>query len=124
MYIFKMRPSWHEYFMSIAKLTSERSNCCKRKVGAVVVKQNRILGLGYNGTPAGTLNCFEGGCARCSSTSTAGHHLDVCMCLHAEDNALLFIGSHDLADSTLYVTLCPCIACVKKILQCRIAEVH
>ena len=96
-----MRPSWHEYFLKIAQLTSERSNCCKRKVGAVVVKKNRILGLGYNGTPVGTLNCFEGGCTRCTNTKTAGHNLDFCMCLHAEDNALLFISQEELCDSIL-----------------------
>jgi len=59
------RPSWDEYFVNIAKLTSERSNCIKRKVGCILVKDKRILSLGYNGTPVGSLNCYEGGCKRC-----------------------------------------------------------
>lgn len=116
------RPSWDEYFITIAKLTSERSNCLKRKVGCIVVKENRILSLGYNGTPKGTLNCFEGGCERCKNSET-GSNLDLCMCLHAEENALLFVSRSDLCNSTMYVTLLPCISCTKKIIQCGIRRV-
>lgn len=122
------RPTWDEYFMMIAKLTSLRSNCIKRKVGCVIVKQRRILSLGYNGTPKGTANCFEGGCSRCMHQWRDGHdktgsNLDLCMCLHAEDNAMLFVCQNDLEGSTLYVTLMPCIGCVKKIIQCGIERV-
>lgn len=116
------RPSWDQYFITIAKLTSERSNCLKRKVGCIVVKENRILSLGYNGTPKGTLNCFEGGCERCKNSGT-GTNLDLCLCLHAEENALLFVSKSDLYDSTMYVTLLPCISCTKKIIQCGIKRV-
>lgn len=121
------RPSWEEYFMTIAQLTSERSNCIKRKVGCIIVKDNRILSLGYNGTPRGTLNCFEGGCKRCfeqKEGNTSGHKLDLCMCLHAEENAMLYISQNDLKDATIYVTLMPCISCVKKIIQCQIRQVY
>lgn len=119
------RPSWDEYFLKIAQLTSERSNCIKRRVGCVIVKHTRILSLGYNGTARGVLNCFEGGCQRCArqSSSQSGTQLDVCMCLHAEENALLFVSQHDLADSTMYVTLLPCVTCAKKIIQCGIHRV-
>lgn len=118
------RPTWDQYFIDIAKLTSKRSNCIKRKVGCVVVKDTRIMSLGYNGTPKGMLNCFSGGCNRCNnSANTAGHHLDVCMCLHAEENALLFLSKGDLLDSTLYVTLFPCVGCTKKIIQCGIKRI-
>ncbi len=123
------RPSWDNYFLKIALLTSERSNCIKRKVGAIIVKDNRILSLGYNGTPFSMKNCFEGGCKRCyeqwenKSGNNSGKNLDLCMCLHAEDNALLFISQNDIKDSTIYVTLFPCITCLKKILQCKIKRI-
>lgn len=117
------RPSWDEYFSTIAELTSQRSNCIKRKVGCIIVKNNRILSLGYNGTPKGTKNCYEGGCDRCANIKTAGDNLDLCMCLHAEENALLYVSESDLFNSTLYVTLLPCISCVKKIIQCGIKRV-
>lgn len=117
------RPSWDVYFMEIAKLTSERSNCCKRKVGCVIVKETRILSLGYNGTPRGLKNCFEGGCDRCNRKDSCGINLDTCVCLHAEENALLFADKKNLVDSTLYATLFPCIGCTKKIIQCRIKRI-
>lgn len=123
------RPSWDEYFMSIAQLTSKRSNCIKRHVGCILVKDNRILSLGYNGTPSGTVNCYEGGCKRCCDQfmnkfiDSAAKDLDLCMCLHAEENAMLSNKTGDLENSTIYVTLIPCISCVKKILQCKIKRV-
>jgi dCMP deaminase len=118
------RPSWDEYFIKIAELTSKRSNCIKRQVGCIIVKDNRILSLGYNGTPQNTKNCYEGGCLRCSNNNlSAGINLDLCMCIHAEENALLYVSKNELENSTLYVTLSPCIGCVKKILQCKIKKV-
>lgn len=126
------RPSWDEYFVSISLLTKNRSNCIKRKVGCILVKDNRILSLGYNGTPVNTQNCYSGGCKRCMdqfnnkenrNENSSGKALDLCMCLHAEENALLFVNKTDLKDSTMYVTLIPCISCVKKILQCKIKKV-
>lgn len=122
------RPSWDEYFLKIANLTSERSNCIKRKVGAIIVKNNRILSLGYNGTPSGMPNCFDGGCKRCyeqwkDNKNITGKDLDTCLCLHAEENALLFVSQSDINDSTIYITLFPCISCLKKILQCKIKRI-
>lgn len=118
------RPSWDEYFSTIAVLTSKRSNCVRRHVGCIIVKNKRILSLGYNGTPRGTANCFEGGCIRCNSPdSTAGSHLDLCMCLHAEENAMLFVSQRDLEGADMYITLMPCISCTKKIIQCGISRV-
>lgn len=122
------RPTWDKYFINIAKLTSERSNCIKRKVGCIIVKENRILSLGYNGTPSKMKNCYEGGCERCfqqyqNKEISSGKNLDLCMCLHAEENAMLFVSKNDLIDSILYVTLMPCISCVKKIIQCGIKKV-
>ena len=122
------RPTWDEYFVQIAQLTSQRSNCIKRRVGCIIVKENRILSLGYNGTPRRMKNCYEGGCKRCvdqykEKEQTSGKNLDLCMCLHAEENAMLFLSKADLVESTLYVTLIPCISCVKKIIQCGINRI-
>ena len=117
------RPSWDEYFVKIANLTKTRSNCMKRMVGCIIVKDTRILSLGYNGTPRGYMNCFDGGCKRCMEISQSGNHLDICMCLHAEENAIMYPSQTELEGSTLYVTLHPCIGCVKKIIQCKIKKV-
>lgn len=117
------RPSWDEYFMEITKLTSQRSNCIKRKVGCIIVKDTRILSLGYNGTPRGLPNCFDGGCDRCNRRDSCGVNLDICVCLHAEENALLFVEKSDLLDSTIYVTLFPCVGCTKKIIQCGVKRI-
>lgn len=117
------RPSWDTYFMTIAQLTSKRSNCLRRRVGCILVNDNRILSLGYNGTPKGTRNCFEGGCERCQKGGDPGTSLDICMCLHAEENALFFVSKAELKDSCMYVTLLPCISCVKKIIQCGVKRV-
>jgi dCMP deaminase len=123
------RPTWDEYFIQIAELTSQRSNCIKRRVGCILVKDKRILSLGYNGTPIGTENCYQGGCKRCcdqylnKEIDSSAKNLDLCLCLHAEENAILFNNKNDLIGSTMYVTLIPCISCVKKILQCQITRV-
>ncbi len=118
------RPSWDDYFMNIAALTSHRSNCIKRKVGCIIVKDKRILSLGYNGTPTNIKNCYEGGCDRCNEITISGHSLDLCICIHAEQNALLFNSKNELSDSVLYTTLHPCIACCKLIIQCGISKIH
>lgn len=117
------RPSWDEYFMTMACLTSLRSNCIKRKVGSVIVKDNKVLSIGYNGTPFGMKNCIDGGCVRCSMVKESGKDLDLCICLHAEENALMFVPKDQLKGSTLYCTLNPCIGCLKKIIQCQISRI-
>jgi len=118
------RPTWEEYFVSIAKLTSERSNCIRRKVGCIIVKDNRILSLGYNGTAKGTKNCYDGGCIRCNEKNIiSGMNLDNCLCIHAEENAMLFISLQKMKGSTLYVNVMPCLNCAKKIVQCEIKKI-
>lgn len=128
-----MRPSWDKYFLSVAFLAKSRSNCIKRKVGCVIVNsRNHIVSTGYNGTPHGLKNCLEGGCERCSlqyhskqlyNTSTKGQNLDLCICLHAEQNAFLHSQQADLRDCILYSTLRPCIECTKSIIQSGIKKV-
>ncbi|CRG84662.1 dCMP deaminase [Talaromyces islandicus] len=85
----RLRPSWDQYFMQLASLAAQRSNCMKRRVGCVIVRDRRVISTGYNGTPRNITNCNEGGCPRCNSGEGGGAGLSTCLCLHAEENALL-----------------------------------
>ncbi|BGP38541.1 Deoxycytidine monophosphate (dCMP) deaminase [Rhodotorula kratochvilovae] len=138
-----LRPSWDTYFMLLASLASLRSNCMKRRVGAVLVRDKRVVSTGYNGTPRGVRNCGEGGCGRCNShgdglggegpasgggMSRVGEALDECLCLHAEENALLEAGRERVSGggtegAVLYCNTCPCLRCTVKIVQCGVKEV-
>lgn len=119
------RPDWDTYFMSIAKVVASRSNCIKRKVAAVIVKDRRIISTGYNGTPRGAKNCSEGGCPRCSGMAASGSALDECLCCHGEENAITQAAYHgtSLKGSTLYTTFAPCLLCTKMIINSGIVEV-
>jgi len=99
----RMRPGWDAYFMQLASLAAKRSNCMKRRVGCVLVREKRVIATGYNGTPRGLKNCNDGGCARCNGGSAGGTGLDTCLCLHAEENALLEAGRERVGvGATLY----------------------
>lgn len=119
------RPSWDEYFMSIARVVASRSNCVKRKVAAVVTRDRRIISTGYNGTPRGTRNCNEGGCARCNDLAPEGTRLDECLCSHGEENAITQAAFHgvSLRGGTIYTTLSPCLSCTKLIINAGLCEV-
>lgn len=119
------RPSWDEYFMQIAQVAALRSNCIKRKVAAVIVRDHRVISTGYNGTPRGIKNCNEGGCPRCHTFGKSGEHLDECLCAHAEENAIAQAAYHGvrIAQSTLYSTYSPCLRCTKLIINSGISEV-
>lgn len=119
----RVRPSWDRYFMTIADLASQRSNCMKRRVGCVLVRDKRIVSTGYNGTPRGFTNCSDGGCPRCNSGSKGGSLLSTCLCLHAEENALLEAGRDRITSGTLYCNTCPCLTCSIKIVQSGVKEV-
>lgn len=120
----RLRPPWDAYFMHLAHLASLRSNCMKRRVGCVLTLNFRILSTGYNGTPRGLTNCNEGGCPRCNSGSTGGVSLSTCLCLHAEENALLEAGRERIREgAVLYCDTCPCLTCSVKIAQVGVAEV-
>jgi dCMP deaminase len=118
------RPGWDEYFMSIAKVVASRSNCVKRKVAAIVVKDKRIISTGYNGTPRGTKNCNEGGCPRCLALDVTGARLEECLCSHAEENALTQAAYHGtcVKDAVLYTTYSSCLLCAKMIINAGISE--
>ena len=123
--LFFERPSWDDYFMSIAQVVASRSNCVKRKVAAVVTRDRRIISTGYNGTPRGARNCNEGGCPRCNSLAPAGTGLDECLCSHGEENAITHAAYHgtSLRDTTLYTTFSPCLQCTKMAINSGITEV-
>lgn len=121
---FKIRPSWEAYFMSIAQIASTRSNCMKRQVGAVIVKNNRVLCIGYNGTPTGEINCSDGGCSRCNENTRRGKELSNCFCIHAEESAFLERSSSEINGSYLYTTVYPCRLCSRKIVQLKISKVY
>jgi dCMP deaminase len=122
---FRDRPSWDEYFMSIARVVASRSNCIKRKVGSVIALDRRIISTGYNGTPRGIRNCNEGGCPRCAGAAEAGTRLDECLCSHAEENAITQSAYHGVSvrGGTVYTTFCPCLICTKMIINAGLTEV-
>lgn len=119
------RPEWDEYFMNIARVVALRGNCLRRRVAAIIVKDEQIISTGYNGTPRGVKNCFEGGCERCASDLPSGAGLGECVCSHAEENAIAQAAYHGiaLADATLYCTMSPCLICARMIINAGIREV-
>ncbi len=121
----QVRPDWDIYFMEIAKVVALRSNCIKRKVAAVIVKDKRIIATGYNGTPRGVKNCAEGGCPRCHAIEESGKGLGECLCSHAEENAIVQSAYHGVCikDSVIYSTFSPCLMCTKMIINAGIREV-
>lgn len=122
----RLRPNWDHYFMLLASLAARRSNCMKRQVGCVLVRHSRVIATGYNGTPRNTLNCMSGGCPRCNNAATisGGVALSTCLCLHAEENALLEAGRERVGEgAVLYCTTCPCLTCSIKVVQVGITEV-
>ncbi|OAA42260.1 Cytidine deaminase [Metarhizium rileyi] len=121
----RLRPGWDTYFMALASLAAQRSNCMKRRVGCVLVgRERRVISTGYNGTPRGIRNCVDGGCPRCNDGNSSGVGLATCLCIHAEENALLEAGRERIRDgSVLYCDTCPCLTCSIKICQVGISEV-
>lgn len=123
------RPSWHEYFMMLAKLVSVRSTCNSRKIGAVITKNNRILATGYNGAVHGAPHCIDQGPDFCLRRSIGAHDADkynYCISSHAEVNALDQAARFGIAleGATLYCTLEPCNWCFKQLVQAGIAEIY
>ncbi len=119
------RPDWDTYFMDIAHVVAHRSNCCRRQVAAVIVLDKRIISTGYNGTPRGIKNCYEGGCPRCASDAASGSGLGDCICSHAEENSIVQAAYHGISvkGGTLYCTISPCLLCAKMIINAGLVEV-
>ncbi len=114
--------------MNIAIAVREKANCLGRKVGAILVKENRIISTGYNGTPEGMLNCTEGGCVRCKNREKYKNSIgyDVCICVHAEQNAILSAARFGISieNSTAYTTMRPCFDCSKALLQAKVKALY
>lgn len=117
-----------EYYMNIAMAVRKKANCLGRRVGALLVRSNRIISTGYNGTPEGMTNCLDGGCVRCRDkeqfASSVGY--DVCICVHAEQNALITASRFGIGveGSTAYSTMRPCFDCTKALLQAKIVGIY
>jgi len=120
----KTRPSWDEYFIKIASLVSERSTCLRHHVGAIIVKDRRILTTGYNGAPAGTKDCLELGCLRNQLGIPSGERVEICRAIHGEQNAIIQAAKYgqDIQGATMYCTHSPCIICTKMLINAGIKK--
>ena len=119
------RPNWDEYFMNIAELVSKRSTCLRRGVGAVLVRDRRMLATGYNGAPSGMRHCLDIGCLREQMNVPSGERHELCRGLHAEQNAIIQAALHGVSinGATLYCTNHPCVICAKMIINAGIIRV-
>lgn len=120
------RPTWDQYFMEMAELTAKRSTCMRRSVGAVIVKDNRAIATGYNGAPRGIAHCEDrGGCLRQQMGVPSGQRHEICMALHAEQNAIIQAAAmgHSIEGGTIYVTHQPCAICAKMIINSGIKRI-
>ena len=119
------RPSWDEYFLEIANIVAKRSTCLRRSVGAVIIKDKRILTTGYNGPPSGLKHCDEVGCIRDQMKIPHGERHELCRGLHAEQNAIIQASLHGVSikGSSIYCTHQPCIICTKMIINAGIKKV-
>jgi dCMP deaminase len=118
------RPSWDQYFMAIANMVRTRSTCLRRQVGAIVVKDKRILSTGYNGAPRGMKHCSEIGCLREASDVPPGERHELCRGIHAEQNAIVQAAAFGVSiqGSTLYCTHFPCVLCTKMLINAGISK--
>jgi dCMP deaminase len=119
------RPSWDEYFMDIVGVVSRRSTCVRRKVGAALVKDRRILSTGYNGAPSGMAHCLDRGCLRLELKVPSGERHELCRGLHAEQNAIIQAALHGVSvrGAALYCTNHPCVICAKMIINAGIVRI-
>jgi dCMP deaminase len=121
----KERPSWDDYFMSLARLVASRSTCLRREVGAVLVRERRVLATGYNGAPAKMPHCAEVGCLREQRQVPSGERHELCRGLHAEQNVIIQAAQHGIAiaGATIYTTSRPCSICTRMIINAGIVKV-
>ncbi len=120
-----MRPSWDEYFMEITETVARRATCLRRQIGALIVRDNRILTTGYNGAPSGLDHCLDTGCLREAQNIPSGERHELCRAIHAEQNAIIQAALHGISikDATIYITNQPCVFCAKMIIQAGIKRV-
>ncbi len=120
------RLPWPQYFMEITYLVAERSTCIRRKVGAIAVKDKRILATGYNGAPSGVAHCLDVGCLRTQLGVPSGQRHEICRGLHAEQNVIVQAAIHgiSLAGSEIYCTTQPCLICTKMLINCGVTAIR
>jgi len=116
------RPDSDQYFLKIASVVAERSTCRRHHVGAVAVRNKRILATGYNGAPSGVKDCLELGCLRDELNIPSGTRQEICRGIHAEQNVIIQASLHgvSLEGSTIYATHTPCVLCAKMLVNVRI----
>ena len=119
------RPSWDEYFMTLANEVATRTTCLRRGVGAVIVKDRRILATGYNGVPTGMAHCAETGCLRQQLGVPSGQRHEICRGLHAEQNAIIQAARYgiNITGASIYVNTQPCVVCAKMLINAGIEEI-
>ncbi len=119
------RPSFIRYFMDITELVARRSTCLRRSVGAVLVKDKRLLSTGYNGAPSGIRHCGETGCLRVQLSVPSGERHELCRGIHAEQNAIIQAARYgiNIAGASIYINTQPCVVCAKMIINADIEEI-
>lgn len=119
------RISWDEYFMKIAFDVALRSTCLRRQVGAIIVRDKRILTTGYNGAPSGITHCLNSGCLRQQMNVPSGEREEICRAIHAEQNAIIQAARHGVIinEATLYSTTQPCTTCAKMLINAGIVKI-
>jgi dCMP deaminase len=119
-------PNEEDYYMGVALAVRRKANCTGNRVAAVIVRDKRVIATGYNGVPEGMKNCLEGGCLRCQpGRFRTGKAYDLCICVHAEQNALLSAARFGIPveGAHMYTTMQPCFGCAKELVQARITKV-
>lgn len=121
-----MRPNWDEYFFQVTELIAQRSTCLRRKVGAVIVRDKRILATGYNGAPRNLEHCGDRECIRNKMNIPSGERLDICRALHAEQNAILQAAHFGVSidGSDIYISFQPCFTCAKMLINAGIKTIY
>jgi len=120
------RSSWDSYFMRIVQQVATRSTCSRRQVGAVAVRNHRILATGYNGAPGGLKHCAETGCLRQKMNIPSGERHEICRALHSEQNLILqaATGGLDITGADIYCTTHPCVICAKLLIGCKVNKIY
>jgi dCMP deaminase len=119
------RPSWDEYFSQLARMVASRSTCLRRNVGALLVKEERIIETGYNGAPQGIQHCLDVGCLRQERDIPSGHRYELCRGVHAEQNAIINAARYGVSTlgSVLYCTHQPCMLCARMLVNAGVIRV-
>lgn len=119
------RPGFDEYFMNIVDDVATRSTCLRRKLGAVIVKDKRIIATGYNGAPRNLPHCLDAGCLRDELKIASGTRHEICRAVHAEQNAVLQCAAYGVPceGATVYTSSSPCMICAKILVNSGIRRV-